>query len=936
MAEDIQYPAAPASPIAQEGTLSDIPPSQQIGADVNVMNPEGELVSIPQEHLQDALASGYSHAAPEAVAHHFKQEDYGSAGQIAATAAEGLAQGVAGPLATAAEIGLGISTPEAMRAREEVNPGTHLAGELTGFAGSAVLGTGEAALLGKAGEAVGAASGLGKAGSGFIEQVGLDAVKGAFETALYQGGDELSKAFKEDPEQTAGHAIADIGLAGVMGGVFGGAVGAGLRKLGLHPDVPTESEAFIPGASREAYEAGDLKTHVELDPNLKPDKKASILEAFNLKKQKPNAKAIEAARETLGAPETPGMLLESPLIQMQVDSLAHSPYTYSGNKIRTVLDNAYEHAESALQGATSSANNQTRDELGHAVQSSLTSDIREAYAPSKAAYAGIEELHPHVPVSAEDIGAFRASLKDIKEVALGPATDEGKLARQVVNAMQNAKSAEDLSTIRNMSALKKSGVGSDPLGRIKGILRDRIEAMQEEAIDKYAKSFPRNDEVGAMMQSLIEQNKAAKELYKPYIRQIGELSEWLGKGKIHGTEDALNFLNERLSASDVAKRLFSSSKDPAFLKFFSEKYPKQFALVRDYQRMALRDAATTGEEFSPKSFFNKFNELEPELQKALYTPEELKKIAASETYIRGAFPKDYNPSHTSHAKALKEAYSSPKGMVFANARDFAMEQVVKAASNSPRAAQAVALAKATVAGDKLASRGIKSIFGKVSELPAALTPLAAHREKLSKIVDTYQADPSKMFGQGDSNPVPEYAQAFSATSARAVQYLSTLKPDTTPKNPLDTKLPPSNFQKATYNRALDIAQQPLNVLARIKQGTLTPQDMTTLKTIYPSVYQNLSNKIMTHVVDTANKGETIPYATRLQLSMFLGQPLDSTMTQPAIATMQARAQAQQQQAATPQAPASGPKRSTAGLNKLSTQAQTPGQARLASKSDNKL
>ncbi len=64
--------------------------------------------------------------------------------------------------------------------------------------------------------------------------------------------------------------------------------------------------------------------------------------------------------------------------------------------------------------------------------------------------------------------------------------------------------------------------------------------------------------------------------------------------------------------------------------------------------------------------------------------------------------------------------------------------------------------------------------------------------------------------------------------------------------------------------------------------------------------------------------------------------MDSTMTQSYMAAAQAKPQAQQQQGATEQAPASGPKRSTSKLDKLAVQAQTPGQARQSARSDNKL
>ena len=911
-------------------------PIDQQSSDVNVITPEGDLVSIPQESLAQALQLGYSHAPQQQVENHFQQKKYGAAGQQAIAGLEGVASGVVGStLATAAERGFGVN-PADIRAREAANPGTHLAGEVVGFAGSALAGTGEAALLGKAGEA--AASAV-KLTGGWQKQVAQDVVKAAFEGVLYQGDQELGRVVKQDPEVGAGYAIVNIGLAGVMGGVFGGATGAALRKLGVHPELPSaqvDEGPFVSGMDMAAYEAGDLKTHVAVSTDIAPAKKEGLLSAFKLNKQKHNAKEIKEAAKTIGAPETPGMTLESPLIQMQLDSLAHSPYTYSGNKIRGQLDAAYSTAEGALEGATKSASGLSKEELGLSVQKSLTDQIKTAYAPVKTAFEEVSALHPNVPVELKSIGAFKEGLKDIKEIALGPSTDEGKLARQVISALQNAKTAEDIGIVRNMAALKKSGLGADPMGRIKGVLRDRLAEMQDDAVARYAKSFPRNDEAGALMGSLIDQNAAAKEAYKPYIRKVGELSEWLGKGKIHGTADALNFMNERLTATDISKRMFSAAKDPAFIKFFSKEFPEQFQLVRDHQRMALRDAATTGESFSPKVFFNKYNKLEPEIQRALYTVEEMRKIAASETYIRDAFPKNFNPSGTAHALALKSAYGSPKGLLLANARDYAMEKVINASSNI-KTQQAQALAEATIKGDRLSTKAVKAIFNPMKDaMPSAVYPLAAHRDKLERIVAGYQADPSKMFGQNDSNPIPAYAQAFSGTTARAMSLLVAAKPGMVPRNPLDTIIPASKPQQAQYTRTLDIAQQPLSVLARIKNNTLVSADVVLLKTLYPTIYNGLSQKLMNTIIEMKGKGKVIPYNTRIQLSVFLGQPLDSTMTQPSIAAAQAKPLAQQQPQESAQTPKTGVRRNTGALEKLGTSYQTTSQGRVRDRSDGKL
>src|ERR1019366_6761900 len=71
----------------------------------------------------------------------------------------------------------------------------------------------QAGLLGRAGEGAAAmAKGWG------LGQVGQAAIRGAFETALMQGGEEMTKKILDDPGQSAENAISHVALAGLFGG----------------------------------------------------------------------------------------------------------------------------------------------------------------------------------------------------------------------------------------------------------------------------------------------------------------------------------------------------------------------------------------------------------------------------------------------------------------------------------------------------------------------------------------------------------------------------------------------------------------------------------------------------------------------------------------------------------------------------------------------
>lgn len=922
IAEVPEQQTAATSPPPQMSKAIPGMPAAHAAERINLLDPSGDLVSVHPDEINTALENGYSQPSSDDIHKYAQEQKYGTPGQIAITAGEGLLKGALGPVGSGLERALGVKA-ENIRGREETNPGTHLASELTGFGGSALLGLGEAGLLAKAGEAVGAATGLAKGAR--IAQIGEDAVKAAFEGALYQGGEELHKAFVQDPTQSAETAISDIGMATVLTGMFGGAVGAALRK-GSAP-LAEEAGHFVSGADMTALEGGDVRASIAASDQIAPKEKESILNAFDLSKKKANAGTIETAAKELGAPVLPGMLSDDKLVHRGVDALLNTPTTFSGRRVASNYAKGFEAANTALEGAIQTGEVGSKAEIGNALKESLTSQIRDEYAPIKQVYQELEETHKIIPIERDAVADMSKALRDIDEARVSKSSPTGKLVNAVVTDLKNVKTVSDLKILKD-THLSLAPTASPGEKRIVSILRDKLDEIADSAVESFAKKMPVGDEARDYTLNLINQKKEITPVYKKFIGKVNELSEQLGKGKIHGTADALQFLNERLTPEEVATKLFSK-KDSEFLNFFSKNFPDQFSTVRDFQRAAMRDSAMLKEQFSPKTFFNKFNKLEPEIQRSLYSPKEIVKIRSAETYMR-AFPESFNPSGTSHTIAFRDAFSSPAGWAIANARDYGIEQAINIAEKSAQGKQAVELANATISGEKTAAKSIKAIFNK-TDLPTNIIPLISQRLKMDKLVTQYAADPAKMLAMNDNNnSVPAYSTAMAASAARVVNYLSNLKPQTAPVNPLDGKRQPSPTEQSKYNRALDIAQQPMVVLSHLKDSRLTPDDINALKTMYPSLYNNLTQKLTAGVVEAMQKDKPIPYGVRQGLSLFLGQPMDSTLTPQSILRAQ-------QASANAKAPYSGeqqqnaPAKSTNKLDKLAPAAMTPSQARESSR-----
>lgn len=172
-----------------------------------------------------------------------------------------------------------------------------------------------------------------------------------------------------------------------------------------------------------------------------------------------------------------------------------------------------------------------------------------------------------------------------------------------------------------------------------------------------------------------------------------------------------------------------------------------------------------------------------------------------------------------------------------------------------------------------------------------------------------------------ANVWPEQNIMLNAAKGRVSKYLDTVRPlPPVKKLPYDEvhKDPQKEIQ---YNQALGLANHPLKVLNHIKDGSLLPKHVDAIKQMYPELHQELSKKITTRMMKGNMSGEKKPpYHVRQALSLFLGSPVDSTLSQPGI--MAAQNVFSMQKSQNPPPP-----NSKSFLNKIAQNAQTPDQGR---------
>lgn len=911
--------------------MADVPMPQENS--VNVFNPENELVSIPASQLGEATNSGYRQASPEEI-HAIKlQQEHGGAGEQAKAFLEGAGRGATFGASTALERGFGVN-PKDILARQEANPLTSQAGEIAGIAGSSFIpGVGEAGILSKTGEA--ASHALGMEGAGAISKIGSGLVRGATETAMVQGGDEIHRMFAQDPNQSAETAIANIGLSGLIGGGVGGALG-------------TVSPLW------NATTGGKLK---------------GFLEAIQ---RRANGESVALPRELSEAVEKSGLeihpelkaaLSGNPELERMYGQLQEST-TKPGLEAQANLNDFRKNASESLVKAFGKTpedipalSDLSDHEVGSQIQKKLADTIKEKIQPLTDQFEEIKNKFSSIPVEAELKSKIADDLAQISQKEgyhISADSPQNKVIHNAIRDVENVKTLEDLRKLKSLIGTNTYDVlnskGLNQVGRqIGNVFKETEDSLVERA-------------AGAKSPELLSQVKQARASYKQAMDVLDDLNSRLHVGNYGGGQSFVNSLKE-MNPENVLRRLVPKN-DASAIELLSKEFPEISQSLRDHNVNKLLAQASLkanpDHAINAKTLFNALDKMSPEMRKYILPEGVEGKVQGIKTLLN-SLPDRMNPSGT--AKTLDSLWSKVPGSALAlgslltghnPVAGYLLGQTAKwVGRDAPDAIRMAFLkflgkegavepeafksmvdyAMATIKGETALNKASKSIFKAGAEVfPRNKLPSESDRKKLDKKLQSLNVDNSPLLNTGGktSHYLPDHGEAFGGVAARAVSYLNTLRPSTDKPGVLDLPREPSASEKAKYANALNIAEQPLSLLQHVKDGTVTPQDVVTLRTIYPSLYEKMSQKLVSDMTEHAAKDDIIPYKTRIGLSMFLAQPLDSTMTPQAImANQPPPAQAPQQQA---QPKPSRVPQGTKNLTKLASSYQTPDQARALQRS----
>lgn len=966
-------------------------------AQVNMINPRGEVVSIPGHQLPDAINEGYTEATPDQVNAHFQEAKYGTLGQQAITAAEGAGSAATFGLSTGVERALGVN-PEDIVARRETNPGAHALGQVAGLVGSSLLipGGGAAGAMELAGTKGAEALGM-AAGETALSKIGSGAVRAAIENATFQGGDEVSKLISQDPTQTMATAAANVGLAGLLGGGIGGAVGAvnPLWHATVGPkveailDVMSRKAGGIEGATKSALDDAIEASGVQVAPEVR----AALSDDVQLNQM---AKTLEQSDTTGGGLSYQESLkgfkdqADHALVGSVGKTMDEVPVELSnyehGKNLGDTLAKEYDTQLSPLSKrydqlterfkelSLDAANADTRP----AVEKELNREIANLGRARRATERAINGSDPELAVqAAAQLDEIRSKITNLRSQLSAPGTTDKivqeltELANRqgwtkmpdgiemlevnrIIKHMPLQKSLHDLTQyIKNIPFKPTEPSFNRAMQMVKSVLRDHEANVIEKGLQK---------KMG--VQSVMEYNTVRK-AYKVQSELKDALDERLHLGgSTAGYGKALKEAAQT-DGESVLRRL-SGKGDADLLNLLQDQFPETAKALKNYHVESLLHTAGSkakaGELLNSTAFLNHVNKMSPELKSFALDAKAQAKIGAVEKLLDKLKMQPHNFSNTARTldrlfeympasgagMALMFAGHNPIiGGVLGYMAKYLGKDVPDAlrlatlkfmGSSKPISAPAFKALVDTldhvVKGEAAMNKGVKNLFKAGRDvLPQSFQVKDRDRKKLVGYLTEAQIHPERLAQSGNAlgHYMPDHAGATAQITTNAVNFLNAQRPSSFQAAPLDSKLPPSPAQQAHFNRMLDLANAPLSILNGVKAGRITTEEVLGLHAMYPGLHERLMQKMSTEMTDHLARGGTIPYQTRLGMSMFMGMPLDSTMTPQAILANQPKPQMMPEQGSGKPPSASSMK----GLSKLPGSYMTPGQARIQEQSQGK-
>jgi hypothetical protein len=347
------------------------------GDSVNVINPSGQLVSLPAEQVPEALQSNFKFASQNDITQYENKQKYEQPLEQAKTFGEGVASGATFGASRELEKALFKNTEE-QKLRSEINPGMELAGELTGGIGSMIVAPELApvSMAAKVGRGVtGAAEAIGtKAASTLANPetspifakllksavtTGSKTLGSAVEGTAYGLGEAVKEHALGDADLNAENILHNVGYGALFGGALGATIGgieSGYKLVNPVVEKAALKDAIIENAAKPIYNPNEVirnvadeyaatkgvtLDHTSRATPLSSETRSNIAKAYENMPHNPSDPEVQKAysalinetEEQFNAIQKTGLKIESIKPDMK------NPYTTSKDMMKDIQEN---------------------------------------------------------------------------------------------------------------------------------------------------------------------------------------------------------------------------------------------------------------------------------------------------------------------------------------------------------------------------------------------------------------------------------------------------------------------------------------------------------------------------------------------------------------------------------------------------------------------
>ncbi len=898
--------------------------SMESGMRIPVVRPDGNMAEIDTADSGAAFSKGYrlptihdQDAYYDKKTAQINKERFGTgAGNMAMAAGLGAARGASFGLSDLALKAGGLAEPAAQL--KEQNPVSSTVGEVGGAVASslALPGGGLVGAADRAGAGIAKLGGealASRGASGIVSKLATKGLGSAVEGAFYGGGQTISEQALGNPDDVVDNLVSNVGF----GALYGGALGAGFEGL-------RAARPYLENVARKTYQTG-----ADLINSQARKAAGSVLE--NVVTARGDADLAQQAKRMAVDPEL-----------RQTAAEARAATSGLDKEIKTNTAELERQSKSIQSGLKDELEDQP-DSVKELVSNALKDSDNDIAGASRRLYENIREgdkllqdhlantLSDQAPVLKDQLQSTLDStvgiLKKGNEADQAMASKLQGMADARVNSIHSAADevvagkalTEEISDIRSL--------GLSDEGR-KAILEDLRPGLK----DMFVKSYP-DDTVKAYFEHISDNYRALKavtgatstaskvsKLFIDPTKQEGlnaafsQLSSLAPEFKAFQeasknvaaqakvVQNAYKSYREQLIANKLQAKPLSASDFHEFFNQFGTGNKKNVADALD--KLSSIEKATNTEGLSNI-------DAAVQLRKALgHSTQDLEQYAPMASHI--------DTLNRLDALGAADA-NSPVPIVRAligyktGGASELLRAGINAYKNPTKVLNALSMIekgsnKGAQLLDKATQYAAQALTGRVAERGAFLAEMATYKtpDTQKARLEQYKTVTSNL-NRFNSSPdetmdhlqkvsdgvegIPNIKSAMAQKFSQGVGYLQAHAP----KDPLagktmfsqDTGYQPSDAEMSSFMRRVEVVHNPMVAVKAVADGEVTPEQIDTLKSVYPNIYSKLQTKTISAIMD---HGSDIPYQKKLVASQVFGIPADYSMTPQFIQAMQASLQ----------------------------------------------